>query len=698
MKYLLLVVMALSAGLAAYPQNDSIPSVQLKDVTVTARPQTVKTDGSLTTIRISGTPYAEIGSVSDMLSKLPGLVDLGNGIEVPGSGKPLFIIDGRELQSDEELRTLPSDNIKDVKIEKSPDSRYSANVKAVVYITTKKSLNDYLFLQVSNYMTFRRRISEAPTLNVRGKFANFTSTLSYSFGHYEGFSKETYFRNIDTGSSVFKLEQPRKPGYTDNSHSINWSGEYQFGRYNYIGMYYYMNYSDEKTNETGWTETWLDGTNSRNQFLEKSSPEGTLHSFTLLYKYIKGYATLHISQDYATRNRRQKKQSFDGMDDIVGSDRESDYDVLTTNIRFGDVLPWRIGIAAGAKYNYVDSRSTISSSGETSYEIPSLNALDITEHNPQAYISLGRQFGNFQVVPGLRYEYTSRSVVNTVNSQKAGEVRQHYSNMFPQLSLSYKGKNGLSLYAKYIRQCQQPNFSELNSGLVYHDAYSYSDGNPELKTAFSHDVRFGASFRDFELEVDYSYTKDAIENVESVVDGSSSIVRSYSINIPQSREWLFSLSYSKTIGKVDIYASGRIKLPYTKIPINGEMTDRDHVSFSGDVNVTYQLNDHFSFYSSFNQQGHRESITMTQKSVQKWDVGVSAKFFDNKLKATVEFNDILNKAHYNNITYYYNNVNWGTRGTNDLRGLKLRVSYTFLNKSIRSRAQRENDDVLYRTE
>ena len=63
-----------------------------------------------------------------------------NGIEVVGLGSPLFVLNGRELKNISELKAIKSDDVKEVKIERSPGPKYEGNTVAVVSITTKGNL------------------------------------------------------------------------------------------------------------------------------------------------------------------------------------------------------------------------------------------------------------------------------------------------------------------------------------------------------------------------------------------------------------------------------------------------------------------------------------------------------------------------------------------------------------------------------
>ena len=126
-------------------QSTDTSYVTLDEITVSA--DHIRVSGSLTTISIPGTAYAKTGSALTMLPNLPGLMLSSNGIEVVGLGSPLFVLNGRELKNISELKAIKSDDVKEVKIERSPGPKYEGNTVAVVstsqthWDTIKKSKN-----------------------------------------------------------------------------------------------------------------------------------------------------------------------------------------------------------------------------------------------------------------------------------------------------------------------------------------------------------------------------------------------------------------------------------------------------------------------------------------------------------------------------------------------------------------------------
>lgn len=83
---------------------------QLAEAVVKGRRPTVRTKGSKTTVDVKNSVLSDMGSVKDMLEYVPGLMPDGSGgVKVPGRGRPLIEIDGREVTQQSLLDVLKSD-------------------------------------------------------------------------------------------------------------------------------------------------------------------------------------------------------------------------------------------------------------------------------------------------------------------------------------------------------------------------------------------------------------------------------------------------------------------------------------------------------------------------------------------------------------------------------------------------------------
>ena len=126
--------------------------------------------------------------------------------------------------------------------------------------------------------------------------------------------------------------------------------------------------------------------------------------------------------------------------------------------------------------------------------------------------------------------------------------------------------------------------------------------------------------------------------------------------------WFFQLNYRKNLTQPNFCS---VKF----------LTCLPRIAFNGQVNIN----------NAFTPNIYLLLIIpmYNQKSIHSWNMGAAASLLKNRLNINLAINDILGKANYNNILYHFNNVDWGTRGKNDMRGVELTISYTIFNKEVK---------------
>ena len=686
-------------SIAAIPDKADTTATMLDEITVKA--DYIRVAGSLTTVSIPGTAYAKIGSALMMLPNIPGLAQGSSGLEVVGLGKPLIILNGRELKNLTELQSIKSDDVLDVKIERSPGPQYEKGVKAVVMITTRRRLNDFLYLNISNSLSFKKKVQEMPGLTLKGKFGSFSSTLYYSFSHLDNNMGETYFRKIVRPNHNFSLNQPRQLNMVNNTHDAIWQGEWMINGSNTLSAFYSYSHSNHCDNTYGKNIFEDESITTAYDFSDKKHGVSDLHSATIVYSYQKARRKLTVTQDAAFSSvdedytSKEIKTEHASNDVLTGSRRN--YRVYTTKADYVDMLPWNLWILAGVKFSHIDSKTSISSVNADLAGGGYSSRLDVAENNPSGYLQFQRSFGRLTVIPGIRYQYVSRHANNKENSRPESKSELHTSSFFPMLQLSYFHDRNFSAFLKYSHDMIKPSFSSMNSGTIYMDSLAYKAGNPSLQASYSENITLGANFRHFILSIRYANTRNPIETVYVARDPASNTLWQSSINLRRSELLMIGLGYSNQFRRFSFYTMGYLNLCRGRLQDGTRVPLRNRPAFTAQINLSYMLNSHFSFYGSYNLQGHNKILLISeQKSVQNFTVGVNCSLLDNKLNISVEASDIFNQAHYNNITSQYGNVIWGTRGCNDMRRISLRLSYTIFDKQIRINASSGNQQELNR--
>ena len=101
-----------------------------------------------TITNIQGTHIGDAGNLVDMLKWTPGVTVSRSGQEeqfdVIGGGKAIVYVNGRKVNTSAELRGQQSNLVTKIEIIRQPDVQYKAGTQAVIRITMRKPIKDYL--------------------------------------------------------------------------------------------------------------------------------------------------------------------------------------------------------------------------------------------------------------------------------------------------------------------------------------------------------------------------------------------------------------------------------------------------------------------------------------------------------------------------------------------------------------------------
>lgn len=121
----------------------------------------IRRDGRDYTIsNIQGTHLGNAGNLVDMLKWTPGITVSRNGQEetfnVFGRGEADVYVNGRKVKTSAELRGQKSNLVTKIEIIRDPDVQYSGSTKAVIRISTRRPVEDYM----GDPCTIERQLTE----------------------------------------------------------------------------------------------------------------------------------------------------------------------------------------------------------------------------------------------------------------------------------------------------------------------------------------------------------------------------------------------------------------------------------------------------------------------------------------------------------------------------------------------------------
>ena len=110
--------------------------VTIGNVVITGSRPGYKMKGGALVAPVENTVLGKLGYAPDVLAQLPLVSKNSGGYQVVGRGKPLIYINNRQMRDEKELEEIKSSDIKEIKVDLNPGSQYSAEVGAIIKITT----------------------------------------------------------------------------------------------------------------------------------------------------------------------------------------------------------------------------------------------------------------------------------------------------------------------------------------------------------------------------------------------------------------------------------------------------------------------------------------------------------------------------------------------------------------------------------
>lgn len=112
--------------------------ISLSDVEVIGHHKNIKLSGHNLLVDVEHDSILNHqNDIYELISKVPGVVHLGNSFNVLGKGAPVYYLNGRKVRDQSLIDNLPVDQIKSLKIVAMPGADYDTSGSPVVDIKTK---------------------------------------------------------------------------------------------------------------------------------------------------------------------------------------------------------------------------------------------------------------------------------------------------------------------------------------------------------------------------------------------------------------------------------------------------------------------------------------------------------------------------------------------------------------------------------
>lgn len=641
------------------------------------------------------------GNALEALKVTPGVQVSPSGISIVGKNQVLVLIDDRPtyLSGDEltrYLESISSADLKSIEVITTPPAKYEAEGNSgIINIVTKKTPKDTWNATVgSTYQRGKRNtLRYNAGFNLNQKRWKAKATANFGDARFLRTWSNDLFYTDETWESRATTDGK------NNYHNLNFDLSYQWSKNWEMGIKLAKNNYDFKGIMEGKT-TRLNPNGIHSYITEDSKEQSKSDRFILSYfneiKLDTLGKKLTLDLDYISSDqpsfRNFTSETLNPLHQSIpnsllqgGNDNQNTIDNYIGKL---DVdLPFQgFTFNVGTKLATSKTKNKLLIYNSTLPSGVQNNQFDYTENNQAVYVSGTKSWLDaLTLQAGLRVEATQTKGYASALDQTN---RNNYVKFFPTLYIQYQLKEDQTLGFNYARRINRPNFESLNPTRSTYNAYSYHEGNPFLKPAYTTNLEFIYTYKKLESKLYYSQMKDGISQV-SQIDAETKNYNYIWMNYVDVKEIGLSESiYFKPTSWWN--SSNEFTLTYSSaVPIleNEERVKGTAAYFS--TSNDFILNTAQTLFAGFNYTQSFKGVSDNFHSKAYADLNLNVKYLlvDKKLELSLQLSNVLNSVYstYKETTEAMQRFqnNW------DNRAIRFSASYK-LGHSILKVKQRAN--------
>ncbi|WP_282074950.1 outer membrane beta-barrel protein [Maribacter aquivivus] len=600
-------------------------------------------------------------NLQDVVKKVPGIIMTNGNVSYAGQGNIRILINGKTtdyMDTASLLRDLPADNISKVELIQQPGSEYDAEGSGpILNIILKNNVKLGTHGNLKQMVGYENRFEYATSASV----ASYKNKLNWQLS--AGYRKSTSRDDLTLSRKVLDetYKQTSKSAFDPIIANLGAGVDYYLTDKHSIGINGRMVNSDSDrisnnnttiSSATSDITLLTDNSFDRNRNIKSLNPyyefKDDKNKLVLDYNFV----------DYSYDNENNLYQI--GTSQLQYDNRryfqDASYKINTYKIDYKRTVNENFSWNAGTKFSDVKSDSDLQSLTEDDEGVfqflpAESNRFLVDETILAFYSKMNIKVDKWTFSGGLRWEESdTQGTATTTDETRTRKI----SKLFPSASVSRKITNEISANLAYSYRIQRPSYSSLNSFVYFYDPFTFEEGNPNLKPAFTNSYQFNLTYDNQPFfNINYRETADQLFEIINQNDASAETSRTM-INLAENKNWSFSffapLDFIENIdGYVGVQANHN---EYTSENLE-PMLDLSKWSFTGFAGAEYELPWEInSEVSTYYTSGGLEGI-IEYDWLAGIDIAFSKSFLDDKLKVSLELEELIQRP-FNGVVKYDN--------------------------------------------
>ncbi|WP_308263624.1 TonB-dependent receptor domain-containing protein [Prevotella sp.] len=480
------------------------------------RPQYKMLSGGME-VAVEHTLLSKMANTFEVLSLLPRVSVDGQKISVFGKGTPIVYINNKRVNDNNEIVNITPDNIKSISVITSPGAEYDAEVESVIRIRTKERRANGFSLRADAFGKYNKWMSDYELISARYQTKKFEIANSIWTRRYHIGEDNHLNTDINLPDKHYHNDQHSNSDTKHRFLSEYLSADYSLNDSNSIGgSYRYYGMLNGRTKGSSQQDVFLNGVAQGSiEQNEAAKPHLGSHEAEIYYVGKIRQVGIDFNATYYTVNDRRSDESIESSKELgnqeVHSSNRQNSDMWAGKLVVKIPL-WKGNMSVGTELSKTDSHGTFLNEEQL---VPSTET-DIHERNVASFAQYELPLSKWTIGLGMRYENIIRDYFS--GGVKQDDVSKRYSNLFPNLSISWN-KGNWYWQLNVNEKIHRPSYRQLGNFMQFDNRFLYEGGNPTLQPEKVFNIEAMMIYKWLNVSVGYKYLKNVMEWTKYIYPG-----------------------------------------------------------------------------------------------------------------------------------------------------------------------------------
>ena len=687
----------------------------LKAVNITATKPLIERKIDRTVMNVENSVLAAGNSAMEILERAPGVtIDKDDNISLKGKQGVTVMLDGKltylsSAQLANLLRSTDGNTIQSIEIITNPSAKYdAAGNSGIINIKLKKNKAAGTNGSLAATGGYGQNHKASTSLNLNHKDGNLNIFGNYSYTNNKRPQDINLNRAVTNNGKLTYFDENTDMLGSRNSHNYKLGADYDLSKTNTLGVQvtgYNSSFdansfnntliSPDKINTSAVTTTSNRAAESYNNIAANINNRIVLDTAGKELSMDADYSHFYNKQ---SNNYANNYFYADGItlrtNSLLRNSLPSKINIGTFKADYTNPLGKTMKLEAGMKFSYVatnnDLRTDSILNNNWVTDAGRTNLYKYTENINAGYVNFSKSWKKTSLQAGLRAEQTnSKGDSRDVNNVTLINER-HYLSWFPSVFVNQELSDKHSLGLNYSRRIDRPSYDDLNSFQQILNAYTYQQGNPNLKPQYTNSYELSYTYnKKYNATLGYSLTTDVMVELPEQIGVNTLITRD---NLAQQTNYSLNVNAPFTIAKW-WSMNNNFTAFYLGFKTNTTKLNLDNGQFAGNGNSinTFILSKTVKAEGTFNYQSPLTYGLFHIRSQYSFDAGISKSFAEKRANLKFSVSDVFN-TRKQNLTVRQGNLNFDVFQKNETRVARLTFTYNFGNSKIQSRRHQSGAD------